>query len=660
MSIVTDLKYSFCFDKGVTMTSIMPAFLCSDEEAHRFIIDCHHSNDSEPVDLAKAGVSAYFIRDDDATIPLNGETDGNTVSVLLPAACYAVTGCFSLVIKLTLGDSISTIFWGQGAVSRSRTDVIIDPESIIPSLDELLARIDAMEKATLAANEAASSVESFKGEINDRIGQLTEAITEPSYNLYAGKISGATIASNGKIGSSTTYDLFYAPVETGKTYSIRLKDTTASTFGGFFESEPGAVGDVSYNAARISISNGAPVTAPITGWMVFREDIGFDQPQINEGITLLPYAGSLTAKDFFARAKLADMDGIETGAMHSTVVPSVTTGAGNYINDTGSKKSNASLNLSDPIDLAPGFTITVKAAGSTYSNSVAIIASVTNDVYTPLVLNSNGKTFSTYTYTAQAAERIVISYLISAGVQVSISGNVMTSINLIGESVSSMDHSVAGTPLQMFTDIVCCGDSLTYSAVFTDAAHHRQAFVPWPTQIQRVTGVPTTMQAKSGMNPRTWYAEYGSTIAQSSEGNRLYITYFGHNASAQYPYTDTFGTDCPENADPSTWADTLTGWWGRIFNDIYAAGCKALIIRVSDSNGYRATQDAIIEDIAARWNVPVIDNPYLADLIYHSATDDYANEAHYNELGYMAFCRQLLTNIGKMSLSDLEHLLPSA
>ena len=248
-----------------------------------------------------------------------------------------------------------------------------------------------MEKATAAANEAATSVESFKGEINDRIGQLTEAITEPSYNHYAGKISGATIASNGKIGSSPIYDLFYAPVEIGKTYPIRLKDTTVSTFGVFFESKPGAVGDVSYNAARISISNGAPVTAPITGWMVYRDDTGFDQPQINEGITLLPYAGNLTAKDSAARAKLADIDGIETGAMHSSVVPSVTTGMGKYISDAGLKKSNASFNLSDPIDLAPGFTITVKAAGSTYSNNVTIIASVTNDVYTPLVHNSDGK-----------------------------------------------------------------------------------------------------------------------------------------------------------------------------------------------------------------------------------------------------------------------------
>lgn len=151
MSIISDLKYSYNFDKGVTMTPVTPAFLCGDGEAHRLIIDCHRLNDSDPINLTNAGVSAYFIRGDGTTIPLDGQTEGNEVSVLLPAACYAVTGRFSLVIKLTLDNSISTIFWGEGAVNRCRTDVLIDPNSLVPSLEELLAQIDAMGKATADA-----------------------------------------------------------------------------------------------------------------------------------------------------------------------------------------------------------------------------------------------------------------------------------------------------------------------------------------------------------------------------------------------------------------------------------------------------------------------------------------------------------------------------
>ena len=201
----------------------------------------------------------------------------------------------------------------------------------------------------------------------DMVGDLKSAITEPSYNLYAGKIAGATIASNGKIGASTLFDMFKAPVEAGKTYSVRLKSTTESSFIAYFENEPTAVGDVSYNGTRIAINAGMPFTAPITGWLIYREDIGFDQPQINEG-TLLPYAKNLTAIDYTARGKLDSIDGIETGTIHSSAVPVVSTGAGKYVKNDGSVGTSNALNISDPIDLTPGFTITVRAAGSSFAN----------------------------------------------------------------------------------------------------------------------------------------------------------------------------------------------------------------------------------------------------------------------------------------------------
>lgn len=159
MSIVTELKYTANLDKGVCMTPITPSFMGGDQEAHRITVDCYRQHSREAVDLSGAGVTAYFVRADGMTIPLVGETKGSKASVLLPAACYAVMGRFSLVIKLSLddgtADSIITVFWGEGAVSRSRTDVVIDPDSVIPSLEELLAQIAAMEIATNNANQAA-------------------------------------------------------------------------------------------------------------------------------------------------------------------------------------------------------------------------------------------------------------------------------------------------------------------------------------------------------------------------------------------------------------------------------------------------------------------------------------------------------------------------
>ena len=268
-------------------------------------------------------------------------------------------------------------------------------------------------------------------DLEDDVADLRGAITEPSYNLYAGKIAGASINQSGTIGSSTLNDLFYAPVEAGKTYSIRLKNDTTSTVIGFFESEPTAIGDRSYNSSRTTIGNGISFIAPITGWVAYRENTGFEQPQINEGETLLPYAGYLTAKDYTARAKLDNMDGVETGNIHYPIVPVVSTGAGKYVKNNGEVNTNNSLNMTDPIELDPGFTITVKAAGSSVANSMAIIASASDEGYNPLVLNSNGNTVAEYTHTAETAEQIVISYLISVGVSVTITGNLINATNIV-------------------------------------------------------------------------------------------------------------------------------------------------------------------------------------------------------------------------------------
>ena len=192
MSIVTELKYTANLDKGVCMTPITPAFMGGDQEAHRITIDCYRQNSREPVDLSGAGVTAYFVRADGTTIPLAGETNGSKASVLLPAACYAVMGRFSLVIKLSMddgtADSISTVFWGEGAVSRSRTDVVIDPDSVIPSLEELLAQIAAMEIATNNANTAAENANQAAADAMKNVDEAVARQDETISQLYEDKV----------------------------------------------------------------------------------------------------------------------------------------------------------------------------------------------------------------------------------------------------------------------------------------------------------------------------------------------------------------------------------------------------------------------------------------------------------------------------------------
>lgn len=162
---ITTLKFSTDLDRGVQMTPLRNAFLTGDQEAHRFEVSCTHGH--EAADLTGWGVNGYFIRADGATLTIRGDVENGAAVVTLPAACYAVPGRFSFVIKVSNGDAVSTILWAEGAVSRSTTDIVVDPGEVIPTLDDLMSKIDAMEKATEAAKDAAASITTYTQEVKD-------------------------------------------------------------------------------------------------------------------------------------------------------------------------------------------------------------------------------------------------------------------------------------------------------------------------------------------------------------------------------------------------------------------------------------------------------------------------------------------------------------
>ncbi|MBQ7864761.1 MAG: hypothetical protein IJ350_00220 [Clostridia bacterium] len=157
MDFATELRYSTNLDSGVQMTPLKNSFLSGDQDAHRFIVSCFRSTSRQPVDLTGAGMTGYFIRADQSTVVIDGKVEDNCAVLTLPAACYAKEGRFSLVIKASLGDVIHTILWAEGAISQSHTGAIIDPGEVVPTLDELLAQIAAMEIATSNANTAAEN-----------------------------------------------------------------------------------------------------------------------------------------------------------------------------------------------------------------------------------------------------------------------------------------------------------------------------------------------------------------------------------------------------------------------------------------------------------------------------------------------------------------------
>lgn len=104
----------------------------------------------EAAALTGATVTGYFVRTDGNTVAVQGSVDGSTAIVTLAQACYAFEGDLKGVMRLTLGGKTVTLSVLTLMVRKVLTDAIIDPGNVIPSLEDLLAQIEAMETATAA------------------------------------------------------------------------------------------------------------------------------------------------------------------------------------------------------------------------------------------------------------------------------------------------------------------------------------------------------------------------------------------------------------------------------------------------------------------------------------------------------------------------------
>ena len=88
-------------------------------------------------------VSANVIRSDGVTVPVSGALSGNKVTVVLNQSCYAVSGPISIIFKITYNGAITTVCAVVANVYQSSTDAVVDPGTIIPSIETLISEIEA-------------------------------------------------------------------------------------------------------------------------------------------------------------------------------------------------------------------------------------------------------------------------------------------------------------------------------------------------------------------------------------------------------------------------------------------------------------------------------------------------------------------------------------
>lgn len=150
------IEQTIDLQRGVQAPLVWPnaLMLCGDNNAHTWRVMIMDGGESAQI---TGNITGYFVRTDGNTVTVTGGLTGNVATVTLPQACYATDGDLYAVMRLKSSSGMITLSALILPVRNVLTDSIIDPGEVIPSLDDLLAQIDACEEATDAANDAADA-----------------------------------------------------------------------------------------------------------------------------------------------------------------------------------------------------------------------------------------------------------------------------------------------------------------------------------------------------------------------------------------------------------------------------------------------------------------------------------------------------------------------
>lgn len=329
--------------------------------------------------------------------------------------------------------------------------------------------------------------------------------------------------------------------------------------------------------------------------------------------------------------------------------PEYTLTNGRYVNNNLGFSNQGAYSTSSPIRLKKNETISFTCA---FASTVCCIAKCDeNENLISILVNdteSDGKIHGV-SYTANEDMYVMISCMTVTLLDVRIIKNLAKTF----EDLNIEEYKYSDI-LSMFSNITCIGDSLTYSQVYISdtSPTSRQAYVTYPMNLEKKTGTPTTNLAYSGDTATQAWERWGSDIVQKT--NQLTIIYLGTN----YGLTDTMDTDVVGD-DYNNYADTNTGNYAKLVKKSLDVGSKVILVKIYANVAHRETTNSVIEQMAERFNVAFVENERLTNPVYHYYPDKSGiNTLHYNDLGYVAFTEQLISNVANLSDNMKERIYP--
>lgn len=646
-----------------------------DDRANRFGVRVYRNGEPEQL---TGNCFGLFIRADGATVAIeNGTISGNLAFVTLPEACYVVEGVFTLAIKVTYGGEKVTMRIVDGVVSRTSTDVAVDPGTIIPTVETLIEAINeavesvpadyselsamVMKRTAHFPNMGAAAYGALTFEYNSQNGQYTITVNTDLFRCfgYTGNKSNISIGHANDVNYPIP-NSFSSQTNMGNGFAFvcfDLTDTTTSTWK-----------IVNYTTF-IANENLVPICAAYrTKVFVYDENIkGLLTNSLTEDVFLNYEKNRIQGTAFW------------DSAINNSIAP---------IRGTINLIPNEYTIIFDNLILAPSST-----PGAFYST---IAGHIEIDWSSESSVN-----FARFFYYDQEANNIVAlcygqSHPLSS--EVFDYKNKKRSLALLcivyrstfvytcgsaqpgtwfinGEDIYGGGNTMQPDLFKAFRKVGVIGDSLSVGYMYnkkTEEATSRMLPYSWVKQVMKDAGVPWLNMGTSGQNVLTWCSNetYGKAQAEAA-GNKCqaYIIGLGENDQSNTARGIPLGTpgDIVENYQ--TVATTYYGGYARIIQILKHINpdCKIFCLTNPRTGSNRATYNTAVRYIAGTYYTEN-DNVFLVDLANNDANlfngDAFLpmdaatiTGGHYSAVGYARIASIMEKSINRAMEANQEQMI---
>ena len=487
-------------------------------------------------------------------------------------------------------------------------------------------------------------------DIETRLGNVENNIAAYKINLLENVnwLTGRVISSTGSPNSTYT-SYRYAIFDVRKNDIINYSGYADSATSVFGYAKPGI-------AVFTPVSVGAGASTKVSGTFVAPYDCrivicGYN----NLSSTLIkdvPAIGNRVQNLEDLEPTLAEIQN-NLGDCTETNIE-ITLISGQYINNTGVVNTLAGSYMTAPVYLEKGMVVRLYGV---FPSAVSAISKtdVNGSYYAPVVRGTsenNGGVIIEYRIPETGYYALSATYSLRA---VSLSyTKALEAINELSNKIADIAFD-GGNILATFDNIVCVGDSLTWSQVYfgSGVSDQRQARRTYPAVLGALCGCETQLLATPGDTAKhCWDTQKNNIVSKT---NPLAIIYLGTNAGL----TDTLATDVVGD-NPDNWADNNTGCYCRFVQKFQSLGYKVLLLRVWATSADKETTNSAITHIGERFGCAVMDVPYTTEIQYHYYPDlSGSNGLHYNDLGYSWFASALIKESGKLSTNEMRLLIPN-